>query len=64
MEIPIWEKYALSVEEAARYFNIGENRIRSVIQKNPSAEWVLWAGSKVLVKREKFEKALDRLNTI
>lgn len=64
MEIPIWEKYALSVEEAALYFHIGENRIRSMVQSNHLADWILWVGTKVLIKREKFEKTLDRLNTI
>ena len=25
-EIPIWEKYALSIEEAADYFGIGQKK--------------------------------------
>lgn len=29
-EIPIWEKYALSIEEAADYFGIGQKKIRKV----------------------------------
>ena len=27
-DVPIWEKYTLTVEEAARYFRIGENKLR------------------------------------
>ena len=33
-EIPIWKKYTLSVEEAAVYFRIGENKLRSLINEN------------------------------
>ena len=29
-EIPVWEKYTLSVEEAAAYFRIGENKLRKI----------------------------------
>ena len=35
-EIPIWKKYTLSVEEAAVYFRIGENKLRSLINENKS----------------------------
>ena len=27
-EVPIWEKYMLTVEEASKYFGIGEKKIR------------------------------------
>ena len=29
--IPVWEKYTLSVDEAAAYFRIGENKLRRLI---------------------------------
>lgn len=29
--VPVWEKYSLSIEEAAVYFRIGENNIRNII---------------------------------
>lgn len=47
-EIPIWEKYALSIEEAADYFGIGQKKIRKIVDENPTAEFVLKNG--VLVK--------------
>ena len=31
IDIPIWEKYTLSIEEAASYFRIGENKLRRLI---------------------------------
>ena len=36
--IPIWEKYTLSVEEAAVYFRIGEAKLRRLISENADAE--------------------------
>ena len=55
LNVPIWEKYSLSIKEAAHYFNIGENKIRKMANENPDADWVLWNNTKVLIKRQKFE---------
>lgn len=63
-EIPIWKKYTLSVEEAAVYFRIGENKLRSLINEKKSADYLLWNGSRALIKREKFERFVDELETI
>ena len=27
-DIPVWEKYTLTIEEASKYFRIGENKLR------------------------------------
>lgn len=62
--IPIWEKYNLSVKEAASYFNIGENKIRTIANENKNADWVLWNNTKVLIKRKKFENYLNTVNCI
>ena len=63
-EIPIWKKYTLSVEEAAVYFRIGEDKLRCLINENKSADYLLWNGSRALIKREKFERFVDELETI
>ena len=26
-DIPVWEKYTLTIEEASKYFRIGENKL-------------------------------------
>lgn len=62
--VPIWEKYALSVKEASKYFNIGENKLRCMIDKNKDADWLFWNNTKAMIKRSKFEKALDCINCI
>ena len=32
-DIPIWRKYTLSVQEASRYFHIGDKKLRKLIKK-------------------------------
>lgn len=31
VDVPVWEKYTLSIEEAAAYFRIGENKLRKIL---------------------------------
>lgn len=64
MEIPIWEKYVLSVEEAAQYFHIGVNKLRRMINEHQDADWVLWNASHAYIKRAKFERFIDSINTL
>ena len=64
MEIPVWEKYILSVEEAAEYFHIGINRLRQMAKRNPNAEWVIWTGTHMSIKRKLFEKMIDNTNAV
>lgn len=62
--IPIWEKYTLSVEEASEYFRIGENKLRRLVKENPDAEYLLWNGVRPQIKRQIFERYIDRCNVI
>ena len=32
-EIPIWRKYTLSVQEASKYFHIGDKKLRKLIDE-------------------------------
>ncbi len=58
-EVPISEKYNLTLEEASAYFNIGIDRLREITNENKD-EVVLMVGAKRLVKKSKMEKLLDR----
>ena len=58
-DVPVWQKYSLSIEEAAVYFRIGENKLRALVQENPRASFVLWNGNRAQIKRTLFEKYLD-----
>ena len=64
MEIPIHEKYVLSVEEASLYFHIGINKLRRMVNQNKDADWVLWNQTHASIKRKKFEQLIDSLNTL
>ena len=62
--IPIWRKYTLTVEEAAVYFRIGENKLRNLINENKNANYLLWNGNRVQIKRVQFVHFIDGLEAI
>ena len=62
--VPIWEKYCLSVEEAAQYFHIGEERLRRLQRENSGADYLLTVGNRCYFKREKFERFVDELSCL
>jgi len=64
MEIPFWEKYVLSIEEASLYFHIGINRLRGLVNEHKNADWVLWINTHAGIKRKKFEQYIDSLNAL
>ncbi len=54
----------MSIEEAAQYFRIGEHKLRQIISENKDADFVLWNGNRVQIKRKLFEKFIDQSNCI
>ena len=62
--MPIWEKYTLTIEEAAKYFRIGEKKLRKLAESDPYADWVIMNGNRLQIKRVKFEKLIDSTNQI
>ena len=63
-KVPIWEKYMLTIPEACEYFNIGDKKLRRIIDNNKEADYILMNGTKILIKRKQFEKVIDRLSSI
>lgn len=63
-KVPIWEKYTLTIAEAADYFNIGETKLRRIISENQNAEYILMNNTKTLIKRRAFEKMLDTVSAL
>lgn len=63
-QIPFWERYTLSIEEATQYFRIGEHKLRQIINENKDADFVLWNGNRVQIKRKLFEKFIDQSSCI
>ena len=56
--VPIYHKITLTIREAAEYSNIGINKIDQVTKK-PNCPFVLYVGTKKLVKRKEFEKYIS-----
>lgn len=54
-EIPIWQKANLTLEEAAAYYNIGINKLRQITDRKECEKYVLWGGTRRLIKRLPFE---------
>ena len=62
-EVPVWEKSNLTLEEAAAFSGIGINKIRQ-LTNSEKCEFVLWVGSKRLIKRKKFDEYLEEAYSI
>lgn len=56
--LPIDRKMLLSIREAAEYSNIGINKIDELL-KQPNCPFVLYVGTKKLVKRKAFEEFIE-----
>ena len=63
-DVPIWEKYTLTIEEAAKYFRLGEKKLRKLAEENPDANWLIMNGNRIQIKRRQFEKVIDSLDVI
>ena len=60
-KVPIHQKIALTIKEAAEYSNIGINKIDQML-RTPNCPFVLFVGTKKLVKRKEFEEFIhDRM---
>ncbi len=63
-DIPYWEKYMLTLREAAEYFHIGEKKLRQIVDENMDADFLLTSGNRIMIKRRRFEEFLDSSSVI
>ena len=63
MNIPLYEKYALTVREAAAYFNIGIKKMRRLAEDN-LGRYSIESGNRYLIIRVKFERFLDQNSSV
>ena len=56
-DVAIADKALLTLEEAAKYFNIGINKLW-IMTNEENCPYVVWNGSKRLIKRKPFEEYL------
>jgi Excisionase from transposon Tn916. len=62
-DIPIWEKSNLTLDEAAAYTGVGICKLRE-ISNDEDCEFVLWIGSKRLLKRKKLDEYIEEMYSI
>ena len=62
-EVPIWEKSNLTLEEAAAYSGIGINKLRE-ITNHSNCHFVLFVGTKRLIKRRLLDEYLEQCSTL
>ena len=58
-KVPIHLKMTPTATDAAEYSNIGINKIDSML-RSPNCPFVLFVGSKKLVKRKEFERYISQ----
>ena len=58
-KVPIHLRMTLTVKEAAAYGNIGINKVERLL-RTQNCPFVLYVGSKKLVKRKKFEEYIRK----
>lgn len=63
-DIPYNQRLCISIEEAAEYSMIGEQRLRKIIEDDFSLDWVLRVGARVRIKRPQFEKWILKQNNL
>jgi excisionase family DNA binding protein len=57
--VEIKDKVTLTIREAAELSNIGINKLDSMLRK-PNCPFVLFVGTKKLVKRKAFEEFVEK----
>lgn len=62
-EVPIWEKSNLTLEEAAAYSGIGINKLRDITNEK-GCDFVIFIGTKRLIKRRKLDEYTDKIQVL
>ena len=63
-QVQVKDKFCLTIEEAAEYFNIGEKKLRRIIADHMDSGLVIQNGVKILIKRKRFEDCLTDLTAL
>ena len=61
--VPISEKCLLTLDEAAQYTGLGLQKLRD-LSNDDNCNFVLWNGSKRMLKRVKLEEYLNKTYSI
>ena len=61
--IPVWLKSNLTISEAAAYTGIGEGKLREMTLTD-GCPFILWIGTKRLIRRKRLEEYLSEAFSI
>ncbi len=56
--VPLWERAALTLEEASAYTGIGINKLRQMSNAK-NCDYLIWVGNKRMLKRKKLDEFLE-----
>ena len=59
IQVPLWHKMNLSIDEAAAYSGIGRDKLYEMTNKE-DCPFVLWIGNRRLIKREPFDEYIKK----
>lgn len=64
--VPLCERFLLTVKEAGQYFGIGENKMYRLAAQHLNSEYnfVIKNGSRTMINRKKFEDFLNASTAI
>lgn len=64
--IPLSERFLMTINEAALYFNIGKNKMYRIASEHIDSEYnfVIQNGNRFLIKRQKFEDFLNNTTAV
>ena len=62
-DIPIWERSSLTIDQAAVYCGVGKDKLREITERE-DCPFVLWVGTKRLIRRKKLDEYLDKAFSI
>ena len=63
IDIPIWKKTNLTVDEASAYCGIGTKKLRRMTESE-DCPFVLWDGTMRLIKRQQLDEYLENMSSI
>lgn len=63
MDIPLWEKLTLSIDEAALYTGLGKAKLYEMTNRE-DCPFVLWIGKRRVIKREAFDEYISKMLSV
>ena len=63
IQVPVWHKMYLSIDEAVLYSGIGRAKLYEITNRE-DCPFVLWIGNRRVIKRKAFEEYMEKAYSI